>query len=61
MEFDTALTLLGVFVTVIAGYLVYRIQKNVKQRQKVGRGGIGIQSGRDTRLGQTNGKSETED
>lgn len=52
MSIDQGLALVGIVIGVLA-FLAAKtvIRKRKVQRQSVGRGGVGIQSGRDTRLG----------
>jgi hypothetical protein len=53
MSVDQGLAILGVVVTVVLGVAALFLAKRVKtnrQTQKVGKGGTGIQSGRDTKL-----------
>jgi hypothetical protein len=54
MTIDQGLALTGIVIAVLIGVFAVRTvrKKRQTQRQSVGNGGIGIQSGRDTRLGQ---------
>jgi len=51
MSIDQGLALIGIVVGVLA-FLVAKkvINRNRSQRQSVGKGGMGIQSGRDTKI-----------
>lgn len=56
MSTEIGLALLGLALTVAFGLAAFFISKTVRNRrqsqsQKVGSGGIGIQSGRNTRIG----------
>lgn len=55
MSVDTGLEIAGIVIAVVLGVGGFLISKtvrsrNTKQSQKVGRSGVGIQSGRDTNL-----------
>ena len=52
MSIDQGLALLGIFIAVVFGLFAAKkvINRNQSQRQNVGKGGIGIQSGRDTNV-----------
>jgi hypothetical protein len=56
MSIDQSIGVLGVALTVLFGVLEmiaakYVKRKSISQKQRVDAGGIGIQSGRDTKLG----------
>jgi hypothetical protein len=52
MSIDQGIGLVGIVIAVIFGILAAKkiINRNRSQRQNVGKGGVGIQSGRDTNV-----------
>jgi hypothetical protein len=52
MSVDTGIGLAGIIVSVIlaAFFVAKKINRSRSQRQSVGKGGTGIQSGRDTKI-----------
>jgi hypothetical protein len=50
MSVDQGIGLAGIIIAVVVGvfFTVKKINRSRSQRQSVGKGGIGIQSGRDT-------------